>query len=64
MVHLAGVDTTRSGMDKGWVKEESFWNVAGNSKAIKNNNKDRINPLVIIIFSRKVCRYQVGNQKP
>jgi hypothetical protein len=43
-----------TGQHKADVKKETFWIVAGDSKAIKNNYKDKTKPLVITIFSRKV----------
>jgi hypothetical protein len=66
---LGGVDVVNAGVDslssstftkcgtghhKASVKKENFWIVAGDSKAKKNNDKDKTTPLVIIIFSRKV----------
>jgi hypothetical protein len=41
-------------MNKASVSQDNFWDVVGQSPVKKNNNKDGINPLVIIIFSRKV----------
>ena len=51
---LSNVLTSGSGMNNASVSRDNIWNVVGNSCVIKNNNKDAINPLVIIIFSRKV----------
>jgi hypothetical protein len=66
---LGGVDFVRVGVDslssstftkcgtghhKASVKKEKFLIVAGDSKAKKNNDKDKTTRLVIIIFSRKV----------
>ena len=51
---LSNVLTSGSGMNKASVTRQNFWDVVGKSRVIKNNNKDGINPLVIIIFSRKV----------
>ena len=39
---------------KACVRKDNFYIVAGDSKAKKNNDKDKNTPLVIIIFSRKV----------
>ena len=43
-----------TGHGKACVKTEKFKKVAGNSKAKKNNDKDKTTTLVIVIFSRKV----------
>ena len=72
IVHLSGIDVAGTATDsslsnvftisgigyrKACVKKENFWNVVGESKAKKNNDKDKNNGLVIAIFSRKVWRY-------
>ena len=57
---LSNVPTSGSGMDKACVKRDNFWDVAGNSRVIKNNNKDGISPLVIIIFSNKGLKISNG----
>jgi len=54
---------SENGIDNACVKRERLLDVALNSKVEKNNNKDRINPLVIIIFSIMIRRYQMVNQK-
>ena len=51
---LSNVLTSGCGINTARVSTDNSWEVAGNSSVIKNNNKDGINPLVIIIFSRKV----------
>ena len=43
--------TSGSGTAKAFVKRENLLDAAGNCKVIKNNNKDGIAQLVIIIFS-------------
>jgi hypothetical protein len=62
IIHLAGIDvtgtavdsslsnvlTSGSGMNKASVSQDNFWDVVGQSPVKKNNNKDGINPLVII----------------
>ena len=48
------------GFKKACVKKENFWNVAGESKVKKNNDKDRNNRLVIVIFSRKSLKILNG----
>jgi hypothetical protein len=69
IVHLSGIDVAEIaansslsnvftisgiGYKKACVKKENFWNIVGESKAKKNNDKDKNNGLVIAIFSRKV----------
>jgi len=69
IVHLSGIDVSGTAADssssnvftisgtgykKACLKGENFWNVAGQSKVKKNNDKDRNKRLVIAIFSRKV----------
>ena len=69
IVHFGGVDISSTAVDssccsaftkcgtghrKASVEKETFMKVAGQSKAQKNNDKDKTTPLVIIIFSRKV----------
>ena len=69
MVHLVGIEASKLAVDsllkdffliagnkyrEGCVKKDNFWNVVEQSRAQKNNYKDRDNQLVIAIFSRKV----------
>jgi hypothetical protein len=51
--------TSGSGTNKVCVKRENLLDVAGSSKVIRNNNKDGINPLVIIIFLITIRRYHM-----
>ena len=75
MVHLSGIDRSGtataspssnviniSGIEytNACVKRENIWNVASESKAKKNNDKDRTNRLVIVIFSRKSVQILKG----
>jgi hypothetical protein len=49
-----------TGYQRACVKKENFWDVAEQSKVKKNNNKDRNNRLVIVIFSRKSLKILNG----
>jgi len=51
---------SETGYKKAYVKMDNFWDVAGNSIVIKNNNKDRITLLVIIILSKKGLKISNG----
>ena len=52
---------SENGIHSGLVKQGKLLDVALNSKVEKNNNKDSINSLVIIIFSITIRRYQMVN---
>jgi len=75
IVHLSGIDVSGTaadssssnvftisgtGYEKACVKRENFWNVAGQSKVKKNNDKDRSKRLVIVILSRKSLKILNG----